>query len=76
MVTMTHASAMKNGKIKILKSNVEWIKEAEGYAWDETSGEDRPIKVNDHLMDATRYFVKTKRITKIRRVPEDSLTFL
>jgi len=70
------ASAMKNGKIKILKSNTEWIKEAEGYAWDETSGEDRPIKVNDHLMDATRYFVKTKRITKIRRVPEDSLTFL
>lgn len=70
------ASAMKNGKIKILKSNVEWIKEAEGYAWDEASGEDRPIKVNDHLMDATRYFVKTKRITKIRRIPEDSLTFL
>ena len=70
------ASAMKNGKIKILKSNVEWIKEAEGYAWDEQSGEDRPIKVNDHLMDATRYFVKTKRITKIKRVPEDSLSFL
>lgn len=70
------ASAMKNGKIKILKSNVEWIKEAEGYAWDEQSGEDKPIKVNDHLMDATRYFVKTKRITKIKRIPDGSLMFL
>lgn len=69
------ASAMKNGKIKVLKSNKEWIKEAEGYAWDEESGEDRPLKVNDHLMDATRYFVHTKRITKVKRVA-DNLMFI
>ena len=29
--------------------------------------EDKPVKENDHLMDATRYFVKTKKICKIRR---------
>ena len=61
------ASAMKMGKIKILSSIVEWKKEIEGYAWDDCSAEDRPIKENDHIMDAMRYFVKTKHIMKIKR---------
>ncbi len=30
------------------------------YVWDEESqGQDRPIKENDHCMDAVRYFVST-----------------
>ena len=61
------ATAMQTGKIKISPSCKAWIKEAQGYVWDEASGEDRPIKVNDHAMDDTRYFVKTMQVSKIRR---------
>lgn len=61
------ASAMYNNKIKILSSIPEFKKEAEGYVWDEKEDEDKPIKINDHLMDAVRYFVETKRIMKIKR---------
>lgn len=61
------AVAMQRGLIKVSPRLKEWIREAEGYVWDEDSVEDRPIKVNDHYMDSTRYFVKTKHIAKIRR---------
>lgn len=61
------ASAMKRGLIKISTSMPEWRREAEGYVWDERVEEDKPVKENDHLMDATRYFVKTKRVCRIRR---------
>lgn len=61
------ASVMYQGKIKILDKIPEFKKEIEGYVWDDTEDEDRPIKVNDHLMDAMRYFVRTKRIAKVRR---------
>jgi phage terminase large subunit len=44
-----------------------WKKEVEGYVWDDTVQEDKPVKVNDHLMDAMRYFVKTFRIATKRR---------
>jgi len=56
------ATAMRLGKIKISPALEEWEKEAGGYAWDNSEGQERPIKVNDHYMDATRYFVKTKMI--------------
>lgn len=61
------ASAMKRGLIKISTDMSEWRREVEGYVWDERVEEDKPVKENDHLMDATRYFVKTKKICKIRR---------
>lgn len=61
------ASAMYQDKIKILSSIPEWKKEVEGYVWDESAEEDKPIKENDHLMDAMRYFVKTKKIVKVQR---------
>jgi hypothetical protein len=61
------ATAMKAGKIKISRLLTAWRKEAEGYVWDENAKEDKPVKVNDHAMDSTRYFVKTKRICKVRR---------
>lgn len=61
------ASCIYNNKIKILSSIPEWKKEVEGYVWDEKETEDKPIKVNDHFMDATRYFVKTKKLAKVRR---------
>lgn len=60
------AVAMQRDLIKVDPSVKEWKKEIEGYVWDEDSVEDRPIKVNDHLMDSMRYFVKTMHITRIR----------
>lgn len=57
------ATAMQTGRIKIDPGCVQWKKEAEGYVWDENAQEDRPVKLNDHLMDAMRYFVKTCRIS-------------
>lgn len=61
------ASAISTGRIKVNPAIEEWIDEAEGYVWDESEDEDRPVKINDHYMDATRYFVKTKRIAAARR---------
>lgn len=54
------ASAMRNGRIKISSRMQNWRDEAQGYVWDERAIEDTPVKINDHLMDSTRYFVKTK----------------
>lgn len=59
------AVALKSGKIKISKNMQHWRDEAGGYVWDPDSLVDKPLKVNDHLMDATRYFVKTKRILNV-----------
>lgn len=56
------ASAMAQGKIKISPALKDWRREVEGYVWDESAGEDRPVKEEDHYMDATRYYVKTMRI--------------
>ena len=61
------ATAMKRGLIKISPGCLNWTKEAQGYCWDDTAGVDRPIKVNDHAMDDTRYFVKTMRIAQPKR---------
>lgn len=61
------AVALQTGKIKILKTCKNWIKEAGGYVWDDSEAVEKPVKVNDHLMDACRYFVKTKRISAKHR---------
>lgn len=64
------AVALQTGKIKILKSLKNWTKEVGGYVWDDSVVDEHPVKVNDHLMDAMRYFVKTKRIAaKHRQYP-------
>ena len=60
------ASCLQTGKIKICPWCKNWIKEAQGYVWDDSATDDKPIKVNDHIMDATRYFVKTMNIIKPR----------
>ena len=62
------ATALQKGLIKIHPDLKDFWKEIAGYVWDNTSGEDRPIKVDDHDMDALRYWVKTKKIVKKRRV--------
>lgn len=60
------AVALQIGRIKILSSLDNWKKEAGSYVWDDSLDE-HPVKVNDHLMDAMRYFVKTMGISKIKR---------
>lgn len=67
------ATCMKLGKIKISPDLKSTIKELGGYVWDERSIDDRPIKENDHAMDAMRYFVKTKHIAKERRAYQSIL---
>ena len=64
---METARAMQSGKIKVMRSCKNWIAEAGGYVWDEKTAEDRPKKERDHLMDSTRYFVKTTHIAAPKR---------
>jgi PBSX family phage terminase large subunit len=61
------ATAMKKGLIKISPDCTNWIKEVQGYVWDDTAAEDKPVKIDDHAMDDTRYFVKTMRIATPRQ---------
>lgn len=59
------ASAMREGLIKISPTLKHWRQEVEGYVWDEKT-DDTPVKEDDHLMDATRYFVKTMHVLRRR----------
>lgn len=43
------ATALQLGYFKISPSLADWIKEAEGYVWDERE-DDKPIKINDHCL--------------------------
>lgn len=61
------ATAMHDGRIKISPALVYLKREIEGYIWDEKANDDRPVKVNDHAMDAMRYWVKTKRLASVKR---------
>lgn len=64
------ATAMNKGLIKIYPCCKNWKLEASAYSWEDNEKDDKPVKVNDHAMDDMRYFVKTMRITKIRREVE------
>ena len=59
------ASAIYRGLIKFAPDLKNLKKEFEGYIWEE--GTEKPLKVNDHLMDSMRYFVATKHIAKVKR---------
>lgn len=55
-------SKIQNGYLFLDKSMENTIKEISTYSWDSKAaqhGEDKPIKANDHSMDAMRYFVST-----------------
>ncbi len=62
------ATAMLLGKFKVSPSIKDWRKEMEGYVWDNSTTEDRPVKVNDHMADSMRYFVKTMKLAKPQRM--------
>lgn len=61
------ATCMRRGTIKISTQMVNWLKEVQGYVWDETEGVERPVKIADHLQDAVRYFVRTRHLAQTRR---------
>lgn len=60
------ATALQKGLVKISPDLEDFWKEIAGYVWDNDEGRERPVKINDHDMDALRYWVKTKRIVKRR----------
>lgn len=57
------AVCMQRGNVRIFDNLPELRKEFDGYVWDDKA-DDKPIKVNDHLMDALRYGVRTMRLVK------------
>lgn len=61
------AVCMQMGLVKILKSCTCLVKELGGYVWDDTSTDERPVKVDDHGCDSLRYFSKTMRIAAKNR---------
>jgi len=64
------ASAMQMGLTKISPSCVNWRHEMEGYVWDESATDDRPVKERDHAADCHRYFVHTMRLVQKHNKPE------
>lgn len=66
------ATALKTGKIKVSPSCANWKKEIQGYVWDDTALEDKPVKLNDHLMDSMRYFVQTMHIADVKKMSRGS----
>lgn len=58
------ATAMNCKRIAFMDYITEFSDEAGGYVWQDGDGEERPIKENDHLMDAMRYMVMTMQVNK------------
>lgn len=68
------AVAMQQGLIKVSPQLKEWRMEAEGYVWADDIGQERPVKSEDHYMDAMRYFVYTEQLlrkSRRRTIPDD-----
>ena len=57
------AVCMQRGNVRIFDNLKELRKEFDGYMWDDKE-EDKPVKINDHMMDALRYGVRTMRLAK------------
>lgn len=56
------SSLLGNDDLQVHSSCTGWGDEIAGYAWDDKAaalGEDKPIKDNDHSLDAGRYGIKT-----------------
>lgn len=52
------------GLVKISDRCMRTIGEFGGYVWDDKEDSDRPVKENDHAMDALRYFCRTMRVRR------------
>jgi len=53
------ASALLNKRILFHESCVNVIREFQLYSWDDKRKDEAPLQVDDHAMDAVRYFVRT-----------------
>lgn len=51
------STALKQNKLRFNESCTDIIREFSLYCWNEKSGNDAPVKENDHAMDDMRYFV-------------------
>jgi hypothetical protein len=54
------ASLIASDKLRVHASCEGWTSEVTGYSWDDKAaerGEDKPIKVDDHSLDAGRYII-------------------
>ena len=73
---------LQEERLSIDPSCKNTIREYESYAWDSKAadrGEDKPVKIGDHCMDATRYFVRTMKLVKrdkTQKQQEDGLFML
>ena len=59
-------SEIKDGRCVILDCCTNLIREIEGYVWNPKSaktGEDEPLKQNDHAVDALRYALASHKVT-------------
>jgi PBSX family phage terminase large subunit len=57
-------SLLATGRLLVHSSCRHLIEQIQGYSWDEKAaqrGEDKPIKLNDHAVDAARYALYTTR---------------
>nr|DAU01823.1 MAG TPA: large terminase [Caudoviricetes sp.] len=64
---------LKGNRLLFMRRCKHTIDEFGVYSWDEQAadrGEDKPIKENDHSMDAVRYFVRTMKLVKKEKKPE------
>lgn len=60
----TVSSLMTAGKLKVSRDCPALLEELPSYAWDDKAaavGEDKPVKIADHGIDATRYSIFTTR---------------
>lgn len=64
------STAISNDKIRVCTECESTLKEFSSYVWDEKAtqrGEDKPLKQNDHAMDALRYGVATDTMIHEKR---------
>lgn len=68
------STRLKNKEILVNNCCTNLIKEFYSYSWDSKAlerGEDIPVKVDDHCMDALRYFINTILIRSTEPYSED-----
>lgn len=69
MTTMVH-----KGTCQIMDTCPNLIREIEGYSWDSKvaeRGEDKPIKKDDHILDALRYVLNTHKVSTYKPFKDD-----
>lgn len=67
-IEMTATCLQKNqGLVKVSNKCEQTIKEFSSYVWDDRVDCDKPVKENDHCMDALRYFVYSLKLYRVKK---------